>query len=133
MISSVIPSAKYSFSGSALMLANGSTTMESVTALSRGAGAVAAASALTGARSRYPRFEIVSMMCGLRASSSKARRNSAVLRQTQQYSHYLGLEANGPAFGRYAVEGRIDDPAPHFEALLHELPRAGYRAGKYMA
>src|SRR6516162_8337311 len=61
------------------------------------------------------------------------KRFAGVLGQAHQDSHYLWLEANGPAFTRHAVEGRIDDPAPHFEALLHELPRAGYRAGKYTA
>jgi len=44
-----------------------------------------------------------------------------VLGQAQQDFHYLGLEANGLAFGRHAVEGRIDDPAPHFEALLRRV------------
>src|SRR5215469_8202106 len=41
--------------------------------------------------------------------------------QAQQYFHYLGLEANCPAFGRHAVEAWMDDPAPYFEALLHEV------------
>src|SRR5262249_10164548 len=60
-------------------------------------------------------------------------RFAGVLGQAQQDFHYLGLEANGPAFGRHVVEGRIDDPAPHFEALLHEPPRGGDRASKYTA
>src|SRR5215831_4628490 len=47
------------------------------------------------------------------------QRFARVLGQAQQDFHYLGFEANGPAFARHAVEGRIDDPAPHFEALLH--------------
>src|SRR5262249_5749323 len=57
------------------------------------------------------------------------KRFAGLLGQAQQDLHYFWFEANGPAFGRHAVEGRIDDPASHFETLLHEVPRARYPAG----
>ena len=66
MMSSVMPSLKYSCSGSPLMLANGSTQMEFLRT-----------SRVTCAITRYPRRGTVSMYRGARASSPRALRNCA--------------------------------------------------------